>query len=77
LALEFQIDDHSGVISDEAGILFRASLQFFLRGFVVDELITFDHVQSLHVRSAELVDQNTTFQGPIWTQLPLWLSYSC
>src|SRR5215468_2494909 len=51
-----QIGDHSGVISHEAGILFRASLQCFLRGFVVDEPITFDYVQSLRVWSAELID---------------------
>jgi hypothetical protein len=56
LGLRAQIDDHSGVSSDEAGILFRASIQSFLRGFEIDEPITFDHVQSLCVRSAELVD---------------------
>ncbi len=56
LALGVQIGEHAGVIVDEARILFRASLQCLLRGFVVDGPITFDHVQSLRVRSAELVD---------------------
>src|SRR5215469_9338556 len=56
LGLGVQIDDHSGVISNEAGILFRTSLQCFLCGLIVDEPITFDHMQGWRVRSAELVD---------------------
>ena len=56
LSLGVQIGAHSGVISDEARILLRASLQCLLRGFEGDEPIPFDHVQAFRVRSAELVD---------------------
>src|SRR5450755_1930190 len=40
-----QIGDHSGVISEGGRILFRASLQYLVRSFVVDEPIAFNHVQ--------------------------------
>src|SRR5712671_1270608 len=56
LALMVGVDHKSGVIVGNADILLSGPFLRFHRGFVINQPITFDHVQTLGVGSAVNVD---------------------